>query len=48
MGRIMRFKCGNCGIVMALSEIPKRCASCGSNNVVRQGWKRKHEKRAKP
>jgi DNA-directed RNA polymerase subunit N (RpoN/RPB10) len=37
--RLMRFRCSSCGLEMALGERPERCFSCGSIEIVREGWR---------
>ncbi len=39
--RLMRFRCGDCGLEMALEERPLKCVTCGSTNIAREGWKRR-------
>lgn len=39
--RVMRFRCSGCGLEMMLRERPDRCFSCGSTDVVREGWRLK-------
>lgn len=46
--RIMRFKCLDCRLIMALSERPGRCTRCGGINITREGWKRRQEKKRMP
>ncbi len=37
--RLLRFRCTDCDLQMVLEERPDRCPSCGSGNLVREGWK---------
>ena len=37
--RLMRFKCGECGLEMALEERPEKCIACGSTKITRKGWR---------
>jgi len=37
--RILRFRCGGCGLDMALPEKPEKCSCCESSNITRQGWR---------
>ena len=39
-GRMMKFKCRDCGLIMVLSERSMSCVTCGGSNIVREGWKR--------
>lgn len=42
--KLLRFKCENCGLQMALNERPEKCFCCGSTDIVREGWKQRHSK----
>lgn len=37
--RLLRFRCGDCGLEMALPEKPDKCFCCGSDNIAREGWR---------
>ncbi|GEM_PF-2425499 len=37
--KLLRFKCEGCGLEMALPEKPDKCFSCGSDKIVRIGWR---------
>ena len=37
--KLLRFRCCNCGLEMMLEKRPVACMSCGSCEVVREGWK---------
>ncbi|MBN1677044.1 MAG: hypothetical protein JW880_00755 [Candidatus Thermoplasmatota archaeon] len=39
--RFLRFRCRNCGLQMALNEPPEKCFSCGSTDIVREGWRQR-------
>lgn len=39
MVRLMRFKCEECGLEMALEERPEKCIACGSTEITRRGWR---------
>lgn len=39
--RVLRFRCTACGLEMVLDKRPDKCLSCGSREVVRQGWRLK-------
>jgi hypothetical protein len=37
--RLLRFRCDECGLDMALPEKPEKCFCCGSTRIVREGWR---------
>jgi len=37
--KLLRFKCEDCGLEMALPEKPDRCFCCGSPKISREGWR---------
>jgi len=37
--RVLRFRCSSCGLEMVLDKRPDKCLSCGSHEIVRQGWR---------
>ncbi len=37
--RMLRFRCQDCGLEMVVDVKPERCFECGSNRVIREGWK---------
>lgn len=37
--KMLRFRCQDCGLEMMVETKPKRCFECGSNRVIREGWK---------
>lgn len=37
--RLLRFRCADCGLDMALPERPEKCFCCGSPNIAREGWR---------
>jgi len=40
--RLLKFRCKACGLLMTLEERPDRCFTCGSSNIVREGWRQRH------
>lgn len=36
--RMMKFKCGDCGLLMAFPEKPVSCLICGGLDINRCGW----------
>jgi hypothetical protein len=41
--RMMKFKCGDCGLLMALPKKPVSCIICGGSEIIRCGWKSRLE-----
>ena len=39
--RILRFRCIDCDMEMMLHTRPDCCPSCGSNAVIREGWRQR-------
>jgi hypothetical protein len=37
--RMMKFVCGDCGLMMVFPKRPVSCITCGGSNIVRDGWK---------
>lgn len=37
--KLLRFRCEDCGLEMALPERPEKCFCCGSGKIVREGWR---------
>jgi len=37
--KILRYKCEECGLEMALPEKPDKCFNCGSDKIIRIGWR---------
>jgi Zn finger protein HypA/HybF involved in hydrogenase expression len=40
--RLLKFRCRACGLLMTLEERPDRCFTCGSSDVVREGWRQRY------
>jgi Zn finger protein HypA/HybF involved in hydrogenase expression len=39
--RLLKFRCRACGLLMTLEERPERCFTCGSSDIVREGWRQR-------
>lgn len=42
--KLLRFRCNGCGLQIVLESKPEKCFCCGSTNIVREGWKQRHER----
>ena len=40
--RLLKFRCRACGLLMTLEERPERCFTCGSSDIVREGWRQRY------
>lgn len=40
--RLLRFKCRGCGLQIVLESKPEKCFSCGSTEIVREGWRQRY------
>jgi len=40
--RLLKFRCRECGLLMTLEERPERCFTCGSSDIVREGWRQRY------